>query len=365
MDRLPPPRKLPTVFLTPTPTPRPRGAQIRINHEHQVIMSRRRVPCLDSYLDKARPRGGPPRRPAARPPCQTSERSLPPLASPRADIPPFPGAAQVNMLLWPRFKAMVDVHLASVRTANEKALFVDDVGGHYVLRRYAELVASVYTLASTGGEGQIDNTMDRLRGAVCDLLLRLSKLFPERRQQITFLVNNCDLVLTTLSDAVSDDPACAGVDRTPTATFFQEQLQQQVDQFVEEELYLQFRHLIDFVKKAEVEYKRMEGSGLLGALPGFGSEEAAPIMREFAAKWKGALEQIHKDVVAFFSNQQRAMDILQRTLSQLLIYYMRLAGPEGILLQRCGAPGAALCKDAISNAQMMLEIKRCGTLFRH
>jgi hypothetical protein len=41
-------------------------AQIRINHEHQVIMSRRRAPCLDTYLDKARrnraaalkPRGG-------------------------------------------------------------------------------------------------------------------------------------------------------------------------------------------------------------------------------------------------------------------------------------------------------------------
>lgn len=44
---------------------------------------------------------------------------------------------------------------------------------------------------------------------------------------------------------------------------------------------------------------------------------------------------------------------------------MRLTGPEGILLQRCGAPGAALCKEAISNAAFMLEIKRCGNLFRH
>lgn len=237
-------------------------------------MSRRRVPCLDGYLDK------------------------------------------VNLLLWPRFKAAFDAHLASVRSASEKALFLDDVGGHYVLRRYAELVASVYTLTSTGGDGQIDNGMDRLRAAVCDLLLRLSKLFPDRRQQITFLINNCDLVLTILSDAVAEDPAAAGVDRTPTASFFQEQLQQQVDQFVEEELYGHFRPLIDFVKKAEVEYKRVEGSGLMGALPGFGSEEAGPIMRDFAAKWKGALEQIHKDVVGFFVNQQRAMDILQRTLSQ-------------------------------------------------
>ena len=44
--------------------------------------------------------------------------------------------------------------------------------------------------------------------------------------------------------------------------------------------------------------------------------------------------------------------------AQLLIYYMRLTGPEGLLLQRCGAPGAALCKEAVSNAAFMLEIKR-------
>ena len=43
---------------------------------------------------------------------------------------------------------------------------------------------------------------------------------------------------------------------------------------------------------------------------------------------------------------------------QLLIYYMRLAGPEGILLQRCGSAGAALCKEAISSQMYMLELKR-------
>ncbi|KAK9941512.1 hypothetical protein M0R45_007217 [Rubus argutus] len=49
---------------------------IRIIHQHQLIMSRRRIPCLDSYLDK------------------------------------------VNIALWPRFKMVFDLHLNSLRNAN-------------------------------------------------------------------------------------------------------------------------------------------------------------------------------------------------------------------------------------------------------
>jgi len=50
------------------------------------------------------------------------------------------------------------------------------------------------------------------------------------------------------------------------------------------------------------------------------------------------------------------MDILQRTLSQLLIYYTRLTGPEGVLM-KAGAGGAELCKEAISHPAFIYEIK--------
>ena len=313
-------------------------------------MARRRVPCLDSYLDKARAYGAPrPRLP----------RCACPLAAPAAAAARARALSQVNMLLWPRFKLVFDAHVASVRSAPERQLFVEgDVHGHYVMRRYAEFAASIYTLASVHGDGQLDNTMDRLRAAVCDLLLRLSKLFPQRKSQVVFLVNNCDLVLSVFAEAAATDSALAGLERSASATFFTEQLQTQVDAFVEEELAGQFKALIEFVKKAEVAYKEVEGMGVVGALPGFGAEEASPLLRDFAARWQAAIEAIHKNVLELFTNGQRAMDILQRTLSQLLIYYMRLAGPEGILQQRCGAAGAALCKEAVSSQNLMLAIKR-------
>ena len=98
-----------------------RAPQIRINHEHQVIMSRRRAPCLDAYLDK------------------------------------------VNMMLWPRFKVVFDAHLASVRGASERTLVGDDLQGHYVTRRYAEFAASAHSLAGVNGDGQLDQNMARRR----------------------------------------------------------------------------------------------------------------------------------------------------------------------------------------------------------
>jgi hypothetical protein len=54
------------------------AAQIRINYEHQLIMQKRCLPCLDAYIDK------------------------------------------VNLLLWPRLKAVADAHIASLRNGNAR-----------------------------------------------------------------------------------------------------------------------------------------------------------------------------------------------------------------------------------------------------
>ena len=65
------------------------------------------------------------------------------------------------MLLWPRFKVVFDTHLASVRNAAERSLFIDDSGGHYFMRRYAELASSLFTLAAVHGDSQLDSSMAR------------------------------------------------------------------------------------------------------------------------------------------------------------------------------------------------------------
>ena len=64
---------------------------------------------------------------------------------------------QVNISLWPRFKMVFDMHLSSLRNANVKTLWEDDVHPHYVMRRYAEFTASLVHLNVEYGDGQVSH----------------------------------------------------------------------------------------------------------------------------------------------------------------------------------------------------------------
>jgi hypothetical protein len=87
------------------------------------------------------------------------------------------------MMLWPRFKVVFDAHLASVRTASERALLTDDLQGHYIARRYAEFAASAHSLTAVNGDAQLDQNMVRCvaRVRVHAALLLTRRLRHERR----------------------------------------------------------------------------------------------------------------------------------------------------------------------------------------
>lgn len=141
-----------------------------------------------------------------------------------------------------------DMHFSSLRTANPRTLWEDDVRPHYVTRRYAEFAASLLHLNVNYGDGQVgiliilvacfdwsdawsnslmkfwfrvikvmqndtnllsklifmrwdmqlDLNLERLRVAVDDLLVKLARMFRKQKQQTIFLINNYDLVLSVL-----------------------------------------------------------------------------------------------------------------------------------------------------------------------
>ncbi|GAY60506.1 hypothetical protein CUMW_202500 [Citrus unshiu] len=239
---------------------------IRIIHHHQLIMSRRRIPCLDSYLDK------------------------------------------VNISLWPRFKMVFDLHLSSLRNANVKTLWEDDVHPHYVMRRYAEFAASLIHLNVEYGDGQLELNMERLRMAVDDLLTKLAKLFPKPKSQIVFLINNYDMTIAVLKEELL------------------------LEHFTEDSSSTSEKP----ITVAEIE----------------------PLVKDFASRWKAAIELMHKDVITSFSNFLCGMEILRAALTQLLLYYTRLSDS----IKRV-AGGSALNKDLVSISSIMYEIKKYSRTF--
>ena len=199
---------------------------IRMTFHNQVIMSRRRIPCLDAYLD------------------------------------------QINMMIWPRFKQVFDMHVDSVRSVDENTLVSDKGSGlhpHYVTRRYAEFATSMTILNADYGDGQLEQNMQRLRGAMDELLRRMMRVFKTRKRQTVFIVNNYDLIVSVMreSGAAKDPDDKSGGGQTPgqaavsapdpTRNHFEELLTGSVSAFVEEELKESMGKLIDCVKNAEAQ----------------------------------------------------------------------------------------------------------------
>lgn len=274
---------------------------IRIIHQHQLIMFKRRIPCLDSYLDK------------------------------------------VNMSLWPRFKMVFDLHLNSLRNANIKTLWEDDVHPHYVTRRYAEFTASLVHLNAEHGDGQLDLNLERLRMAIEDLLVKLAKMFAKPKLQTVFLINNYDLTISILKEA--------GTEGGKAQQHFEEVLKSNIAIYVEELLLEQFSSLIRFVKSRPADETAANSEKASIA-------EVEPLVKDFASRYKAAIELMHYDVITSFSNFLCGMEILRATLAQLLLYYTRLSE----CVKRING-GSALNKDLVSISSILFEIKKYSRTF--
>ncbi|XP_075517252.1 vacuolar protein sorting-associated protein 52 A-like [Primulina tabacum] len=275
---------------------------IRIIYQHQLIMSRRRIPCLDSYLDK------------------------------------------VNIALWPRFKMVFDMHLNSLRNAVVRNLWEDDVHPHYVMRRYAEFTASLVQLNVDYGDGQLELNLERLRMAIDDLLVKLAKLFTRPKLQTVFLINNYDMTIAVLKEAAPDGGKIQ--------IHFEELLKNNTAIFVEEVLVEHFNDLIKFVKTRASEDPTSASERPITVT------EVEPIVKDFASRWKAAIELMHNDVITSFSNFLCGMEILRAALTQLLLYYTRLSD----CLKRIGG-GSALNKDLVSISSIMYEIRKYSRTF--
>ncbi|KAJ7547394.1 hypothetical protein O6H91_08G084000 [Diphasiastrum complanatum] len=191
---------------------------------------------------------------------------------------------------------------------------------------------------------KLELNLERLRVAADDLLVKLARMFRKQKQQTIFLINNYDMVLAVLKEASTDGGK--------TQQQFEELLKSSSTVFVEELLREHFLPLISFVKT-----RAGEDAGSSSAQP-ITVEEVEPLGKDFANRWKEAIELMHKDVITSFSNFVCGMEILRAALTQLLLYYTRLSD----CLKRVGG-GTSLGKDVVSISSIMYEIKKYSRTF--
>lgn len=122
--------------------------------------------------------------------------------------------------------------------------------------------------------------------------------FPDRREQLVFLINNYDMMLSVILERTTDD--------SKESETFRQQLAARTHEYIEETLMPHFGGMIMFVKEAEDIVER-------GGSDGLKQQEARinQIVRGFNSDWKKAIESINGQIMKSFTNFKNGTQILQ------------------------------------------------------
>ncbi|KIW08757.1 uncharacterized protein PV09_00695 [Verruconis gallopava] len=123
-----------------------------------------------------------------------------------------------NILLWPRFQQVIDLHCESLKRASAAlsgrtgasallsgggtAVPVHSTAPHPLTQRFASFLLGALNLSSEAGDDEpVARSLGRLRGEYEAFLTKFSKSVGEARKRERFLFNNFSLVATVLEEA--------------------------------------------------------------------------------------------------------------------------------------------------------------------
>jgi hypothetical protein len=144
---------------------------VRLNQSFAFELQRRKVPCLDSYTNAT------------------------------------------NMLLWPRFQIIMDLHGDSLRRATAAlsgrstaalALMGTDASKqstapHFLTQRFGQFLHAILVLSGQAGDDEpVSNSLGRLRSDYDAFLVKCSRAISDNRKRQRFLFNNYSLILTII-----------------------------------------------------------------------------------------------------------------------------------------------------------------------
>lgn len=220
-------------------------------------------------------------------------------------------------ILWPRFEAVMALHCSSVRDCNVRRLSADghlDLQPHYISRKCSEFAAAVISLNDKFPEERAGRQLTQLLADVQNFLLCMAAEFPDRKDQLVFLINNYDLVITVVLEHMSGSE-CHEMDS------FKALLAARTDDYINEVLFSHFGDVVTFVKDAE---QRLDqgGAAALEAFRGY-EKKVTQLVKGFNSDWKKSVDTIDANVMRSFANLKNGAQILQAALTQLIQLYHR------------------------------------------
>uniref|UniRef100_A0A3Q3NFJ9 Vacuolar protein sorting-associated protein 52 homolog n=1 Tax=Mastacembelus armatus TaxID=205130 RepID=A0A3Q3NFJ9_9TELE len=244
-------------------------------------------------------------------------------------------------LLWPRFELILEMNINSIRNTDPQKLGVLDTRPHYITRRYAEFSSAIVSINQTFPNERTNTLLGQLQVEVENFVLKMAAEFPSRRDQLIFLINNYDMMLSVLMERAADD--------SKEVESFQQLLLARTQEFIEEILSPPFGGMIAFVKEAEALMEK-------GQLDRLKNDEAriTQLVRGFSSTWKQSVESMSQDVMRSFTNFKNGTSIIQGALTQLIQYYH---GFHKVLNQPTFR-SLAVRSELINLHHLMVEVKK-------
>ncbi|MBN3318317.1 VPS52 protein, partial [Atractosteus spatula] len=211
-------------------------------------------------------------------------------------------------LLWPRFELILEMNIQSIRNTDPQRLGILDTRPHYITRRYAEFSSAIVSINQTFPNEKTHTLLGQLQVEVENFVLKMAAEFPSRKDQLIFLINNYDMMLSVLMERASDD--------SKEVEGFQQLLHARTQEFIEEILSPPFGGMIAFVKESEALMEK-------GQLDRLKNDEVrvTQLVRGFSSTWKQSVESLSQDVMRSFTNFKNGTGIIQGALTQLIQYY--------------------------------------------
>ena len=138
----------------------------------------------------------------------------------------------------------------------------------------------------------------------------MAAIFPTRKEQLIYLINNYDLVLGVLMEHTRDN--------SKEAEVFRELLTSRSAEYVEEILSPHFGGMIHFVKECEQQIDKNQSEPVQ-----HNERKALALVTSFSANWKKSLDEIHREVLLSFPSFVTGSSLMQLALASLVQYYHR------------------------------------------
>lgn len=215
----------------------------------------------------------------------------------------------MQAVIWPRFEHVFRLNIKSIRDC-DPTKFSKEMGPHYITRRYAEFSAAIVGISEHFPNEVVSLLLLELQNEVECFILRMAAIFPSRKEQLIYLINNYDLVLGVLMEHTRDN--------SKEAEAFREQLNARSSEYVEEILAPHFGGIIQFVKECEHYFEKEQMDELRKQ-----ERRSLALVASFSANWKKSLEELNREVLLSFPSLLTGSQLLQLALASLVQYYHR------------------------------------------